>query len=912
MRKLNDNRDHQISYLFCKIFKKSRLRERGHDGQTNNKTNSPMWSSSLAIKMSHQFAMTLPRNFNSSTANQSMGSCNQNNRLENFKLKLNNRLEALSQLSTASQAQNVETMSVSSRATNVNHNHYTGSLDRRNKYNTLTPGEAKKLNRTLINGRQLPTRTASVLHKPRAPPLVVDEFRLHKQYQDEQTNSSVHNDLRASSPVSVNTCGLPELPDPQEIYGTAYKTIRPMSIHGSTNTTNNNSNRCARSNSTTCDSRLRRNSSLRYATVKAHSRPNQQPLRYQQNGHDVPDRASLTKSVDLGHPLTDCLDIYGSTQTDFDLERSQLSNESFTSAASHFTNSTNDNSQQQKIEGSASKSSLSSSTSKVFQNQFSSLKRFFRNIPLRRSFISNSTTNTSNLDTQSVNLATEQQILSESISQLYLNRSQSPQPNCPPPPCELRSTTYMESYSNYDDFTKARNEKTNALLSSNRSSRLYLNGYHANNNHNSNESTQQQPVSPSTDEGQSPDSWHLASLPVSFERNLATVFEERSKLEFESKYDEVYRNQSKPGQDLLRISVGPAARQQPSPSAPIKTQDNNFEQDNYSNKQSATSSSTQSLSSSNATNDSVLDHQHRTSNQNNNKLDTDNSNNTHVTHLPPATPYRFSFAQPMKQQMENVSLRVTDPSSLMSKDRNDVRQQSRQRSSLRDPNLALRRRTQEIAHLDLTHKIYAFTSTISNSVSTNLDLLHESINSSSSLSSNNTSPQANSNDSQPIGLPPRMPLSMNTSSATGGSNGYDFKQQDTSSGASSSNSSVLGGQNDRESPRSLDKVTTSSEYGVITGITDTDADTTIMSDTSTLQGDYNTLAYMNRCSELERIVETLKERIVFKEKEITEFKLEQINSEYLIGQLKKTIGRLERENAQLRTQLMGQTNRVNL
>lgn len=96
-----------------------------------------------------------------------------------------------------------------------------------------------------------------------------------------------------------------------------------------------------------------------------------------------------------------------------------------------------------------------------------------------------------------------------------------------------------------------------------------------------------------------------------------------------------------------------------------------------------------------------------------------------------------------------------------------------------------------------------------------------------------------------------------------------------------------------------------------------DGDTTLLSDTSTLQGDSNRLVYTDKCAELECTVESLKNKLVSKEKELTDLQLKQWSSDYLNGQLRSTICRLERqvnqlekENSRLKTVMV--TNRVNI
>lgn len=91
---------------------------------------------------------------------------------------------------------------------------------------------------------------------------------------------------------------------------------------------------------------------------------------------------------------------------------------------------------------------------------------------------------------------------------------------------------------------------------------------------------------------------------------------------------------------------------------------------------------------------------------------------------------------------------------------------------------------------------------------------------------------------------------------------------------------------------------------------DKDADITILSDTSTIRGDSGSSIYGNKCAELERTVESLKEKLITKEKELTEMQLKQWSSDYLIDQLKSTISRLEKENAQMKA--LVKVNRNNL
>lgn len=147
-------------------------------------------------------------------------------------------------------------------------------------------------------------------------------------------------------------------------------------------------------------------------------------------------------------------------------------------------------------------------------------------------------------------------------------------------------------------------------------------------------------------------------------------------------------------------------------------------------------------------------------------------------------------------------------------------------------------------------------------------------------------------------------------------------QQDTSSGNSSNNSSQLNGIDncDRQiSLESSEKFSLSNEsggYRDLNGI-DNDADTTILSETSTIQGDSSVVMYANKCAELERTVTSLKNKLITKEKELTDLQLSQLHNDYTIDRLKSQVSKLEKENAQLKALVIKNNqnnymNRVNL
>ena len=147
---------------------------------------------------------------------------------------------------------------------------------------------------------------------------------------------------------------------------------------------------------------------------------------------------------------------------------------------------------------------------------------------------------------------------------------------------------------------------------------------------------------------------------------------------------------------------------------------------------------------------------------------------------------------------------------------------------------------------------------------------------------------------------------------------YETKgHQGNSTGTSSNNSLIINGmsdcdlQNSSETDRNSICNEITNDYNTATEL-DNDADTTILSETSTLHGDSNNLAYfMNKCAELERTVGSLKNKLITKEKELTDMQLKQWSSDYLTDQMKTTISRLEKENVHLKAVVV-KYSRVNL
>lgn len=161
-----------------------------------------------------------------------------------------------------------------------------------------------------------------------------------------------------------------------------------------------------------------------------------------------------------------------------------------------------------------------------------------------------------------------------------------------------------------------------------------------------------------------------------------------------------------------------------------------------------------------------------------------------------------------------------------------------------------------------------------------------------------------------LGLPPRMPVvALSAANSEMHSVKSNARQNNSSSGNSSNCSSQLNGINNCDRPNSLETASDdknsyasdeSTGYGNLNGLSN-DADVTILSEASTLQGETGVAFYANKCGELERTVTTLKDKLISKEKELTDLQLNQLNNDYTIERLRKQVNKLERENAQLKT-----------
>lgn len=439
----------------------------------------------------------------------------------------------------------------------------------RNKYRTLTTAETTQLTKYL-NSRQ-PARTASVHHKPRAPPMVVtdlDDYGIHSIAPAKPSRSLIPD-------VQANT-----------LDGSPTDSTRKQHLRSGSSCSNRSQRHSLNLGTNYSNSLHNRN----HLPITNQNKPQVSPNDSVSNlsfrsSLDVVDSAYgsdrlQTMSVDLGNPSQQQQQYKNNTighKINYHhlnhQDKNDLHDDSYSSAKSHFS------------ETSKLKSSLSASTSKVFQNQLFNIKKFFRQMPIRRSFISsNNNTNDQKVTSTDTSSQEDKYSLNESFSHICLNRSQSPAV-CPPPPKELKSMTYMESsnnYSNYDEFTRARNKQTSTLLSNHARSSLR-------------QSIQNDDCGLPTVNCEDSESWQLTSLPISFERNLTTVFEEkqipaRNSFRLNGALPNPYQNGAPKLDDVYQTVKIP----------------NNFEDVNPIKNATSSSCSSQSLASITTT-DSVLD-----------------------------------------------------------------------------------------------------------------------------------------------------------------------------------------------------------------------------------------------------------------------------------------------------------------
>lgn len=609
----------------------------------------------------------------------------------------------------------------------------------RNKFNTLTPAEARKLNK-FINYNRQPIRTASVLNKPRPPPIIVANLRgLDNSEQQSQNGGSVlcEEELQLSRTNSIRSASVCTAADTRRDrrhsinYGAAVRAntlnsrlslYSTNSVHSShqiqhpgqhaTSHIESISNLSYKSSQDIPDSAYHSANSARLQTMSvdlgssAHTfRPSFQRQQSMFTNRSVRLQKSNTIARTSGAVEPCCLmdkyknfsqkvsdDSYVSAKSDIsamdvtlrpgcEAPQRQLSNLSNNSKRS-----------------SVSKNSLSSSTYKVFQSPFANIKRFFRNnIPKQfnasagndggdEGISANEKSTNTGISNDSFKSS-----LSKNMSELSLsadsssifNRSQTP-PVCPPPPGELKSMCYMGSsinYSNYDEFTRSRNERlggwpqsdgmaedmfqrqTSSVLPRLPSQPPPVHRLNSLQPNGSTHVTQQQHPSPSRSERDDrQDSWQLASLPVSFERNLATVFEEQkqqqtqninSQIAYEHcSYMSSYQAHQQQSFDTATYANGQLQQQLRKNNLikpPLSFDDDDRRRDARKLKtaddvalaltsNNSKSSSNQSLASTTTT-DSILDYQRQ-------------------QQQVPASPYRFSFAQPLSPPAPIVNVSV--------------------------------------------------------------------------------------------------------------------------------------------------------------------------------------------------------------------------------------------------------------
>lgn len=396
------------------------------------------------------------------------------------------------------------------------------SIDRRSKYNTLTPAEAKKIrgyldiaasshNAQPVSRYMQPAKTASVLQRPRPPPITVpDDLLYQPKSATTATGGSNNNYYENVNDRSASSCSNRRDQRHSINYGQFYANKHVLASNGNTfngpmpASSSNNGSNSVRVSPSDSETNLSFRSSLDVMD-SAYGSDRLQTLSVDLgNPHQQYQRPGKTSNCHLPNGGPYSIDSYSQES------QNKLSDDSYASAKSY---------QSESKFKTLAKNSLSYSTSKVFQSQLGNLKKFLRYMPMRRSLMGNLAPSSSQQKPgPQIN---GQRDLSESISQLCLNRSQSP-PVCPPPlPGELKSMTYMENssvnYSNYDDFTSLRNQQS-----------LLRMGYQQSKTDSKQEAqTTESNIDDGLDNSDST-SWHLQSLPLTYERNLTTVFEERN------------------------------------------------------------------------------------------------------------------------------------------------------------------------------------------------------------------------------------------------------------------------------------------------------------------------------------------------------------------------------------------------
>lgn len=137
----------------------------------------------------------------------------------------------------------------------------------------------------------------------------------------------------------------------------------------------------------------------------------------------------------------------------------------------------------------------------------------------------------------------------------------------------------------------------------------------------------------------------------------------------------------------------------------------------------------------------------------------------------------------------------------------------------------------------------------------------------------------------------------------------------TSSCDISDDSAGTNGLNNCDQLKSLETDRNSNDFGrsEANRSLDTEADTTIISNTSTLQGNSQSdFDYRSRCSELEQQVNYLRDKLLNKDKELTDLQLKLWSADYLIAKLKSDKGKLEKDNAQLKEAFLGANHRATM
>lgn len=510
---------------------------------------------------------------------------------------------------------------------------------------------------------------------------------------------------------------------------------------------------------------------------------------------------------------------------------------------------------------------------------------------------------------------------------------------CPPLSDQLKSVSYMASannYSNYDEFTRSRNKLSSTLLNHSHSQRVttkkHLESYdddrtgnrecinvannnnkiqtnvatscrsqfNNNNNYDSfhqNNNDYSRPKSDLTklvsDNQADDDAWQLSSLPLTYEKNLSTLYEERQN------HSDSINDKTLTSNDFV-YGFGTNDLQNVSSNLDEPTLDKKRLLQQHSNGVSDQTDSSQSLNSTN-TSDSFIENQRQ------------NAKN-----------FRFSYGQPksfQQQQQTKVS---------SNKQANDSKRLSEKLMSIsRD----IARDTHDNHIYDEAVRVNNLT--IPSETQTNNNYVNNSMNINEQISNNNQSvqPQTNMTTLQTYdGLPPRVPGNSDQTRRISQDVSRDMEQNNNNNivRSNSYRTSLCDNNLMKQKQQFLANGNHLCDRGdILNGAQDNNSDdshnTTIVSNSSTIRpgsGVDENYACVNTnlnnlnpntisdITELRKIVDHLKSELEAKKKDINDLQLMKWKSEYMNYELRSTINKLEKENAQLKAIVVNSNGRV--